>query len=255
MSHPSPGDELWCRRFHPAQKPAARLVCLPHAGGSAPFFLPVAAALSPDVDVVAIQYPGRQDRRAEAPIDDLPVLVDRIYEVLRRQPELPLTLFGHSMGAVIGFELARRFEADGQRPVRLLASGRRAPGTHREETTFDSDEAIMAEVRKLSGTAASLLDDEEMMRAALPALRADYRAIEAYRCGPDVAVDTPITVLTGDSDPKTTLDEAKAWDRHTGGGCDLRVFTGGHFFISDRSAEVMRVIEDHFRQEGIRSAG
>lgn len=255
MSQPSPGDELWCRRFHPAEKPAARLVCLPHAGGSAPFFLPVAAALSPDVDVVAIQYPGRQDRRAEAPLDDMSVLVDRIYEVLRRQPELPLTLFGHSMGAVIGFELARRFEADGQRPVRLLASGRRAPGTHRDETTFDSDEAIMAEVRRLSGTAVSLLDDEEMMRAALPALRADYRAVESYRCGPDVAVDTPITVLTGDSDPKTTLDEAKAWDRHTKGACDLRVFTGGHFFLSERSGEVMQVLEEHFQQEGVRSAG
>ncbi|WP_435126763.1 thioesterase II family protein [Actinacidiphila sp. bgisy144] len=255
MSQPSSGDNLWCRRFRPAPNPAARLVCLPHAGGSAPFFLPVAAALSPQVDVVSIQYPGRQDRRAEAPLDDLSVLVDGIYQVLRRQPELPLTLFGHSMGAVIGFELARRFEADGVRPVRLMASGRRAPGTHRDESTFGSDDAIMAEVRELSGTAASLLSDDEMMRAALPALRADYRAVETYRCGPDVAVDTPITVLTGDSDPKTTLDEAKAWDRHTRGGCDLRVFTGGHFFISERAAEVMRVLEDHFREQGARHAG
>src|SRR3954451_18000639 len=211
MSQPSPGDELWCRRFHPAKNPDSRLVCLPHAGGSASFYLPVAAALTPDVDVVAIQYPGRQDRRTEQPIDDLAILVDRLYEVLRRQPELPTTFLGHSMGAVVGFELTRRLEADGHAPVRLFASGRRAPSTYREEKTYTSDEAILAEVRRLSGTASALLGDEEMMRAALPALRADYKAVEAYRCEPGITVDCPITVLTGHSDPKTTLDEAKAW--------------------------------------------
>ncbi|MFC8723518.1 thioesterase II family protein [Kitasatospora sp. NPDC057198] len=247
MSRPSPGDELWCRRFHPATEPAARLVCLPHAGGSASFFLPVSAALSPAVDVLSIQYPGRQDRRAEQPIADLAVLVDRIHEVLRRQPELPVTLLGHSMGAVIGFELVRRMEAEGHAPVRLFASGRRAPSTFRRENTFRSDDAILAEVRRLSGTASALLGDDEMMRAALPALRADYTAVEGYRCAPGTAVDTPITVLTGDDDPKTTLDEAMAWAEHTRQPLDLRVFTGGHFFISERSKEVMRVLVDHFR--------
>lgn len=255
MSQPSPGDELWCRRFHPAKNPAARLVCLPHAGGSAPFYLPVAAALSPDVDVVAVQYPGRQDRRTEQPVDDLAVLADRIYDVLRRQPELPLTFLGHSMGAVLGFELARRLEADGREPVRLFASGRRAPSTYREENTHRSDETILAEVRRLSGTASALLGDEEMMRAALPALRADYKAVETYRCEPGATVDCPITVLTGDSDPKTTLDEAKAWEQHTTGSLDLRVFTGGHFFISERSKEVLQVLEQHFQAERARTVG
>ncbi|MER7674798.1 alpha/beta fold hydrolase [Kitasatospora sp. NPDC096128] len=255
MSRPSPGDELWLRRFHPADSPTARLVCLPHAGGSASFYLPVSAAMGPGVDVLAIQYPGRQDRRMEQPIDDLTVLVDRLYEVLRRQPELPLTFLGHSMGAAIGFELTRRFEADGTTPVRLFASGRRAPSTFRQEETFRSDDAILAEVRRLSGTASALLGDEEMMRAALPALRADYKAIEAYRCEPEAVVDCPITVLTGDNDPKTTLGEANAWAIHTTSPLDLRVFPGGHFFISERSKDVMAVLVEHFRQEHARTAG
>ncbi|MFF1462898.1 thioesterase II family protein [Streptomyces sp. NPDC058330] len=250
MSQPSPGDELWCRRFHPAKNPAARLVCLPHAGGSASYFLPVASALSPDVDVLAIQYPGRQDRRSEQPIDDLAILADQLHGVLRRQPELPLTLLGHSLGATLAFEVARRLEADGHPPVRLFASGRRAPSTHRDEIAHRTDEAIMAEVRRLSGTASALLADDEMMRAAMPALRADYKAAETYRCAPDVTVMCPITVLTGDSDPKTTLDEAKAWSLHTTGSFDLRVFAGGHFFISDRSKEVMQVLKQHFGTEG-----
>ncbi|MFI6093868.1 thioesterase II family protein [Streptomyces sp. NPDC051218] len=255
MSQPSPGDELWCRRFHPAKNPAARLVCLPHAGGSASFFLPVAAALSPDVDVLAIQYPGRQDRRAEQPIDDLAILADRLHGVIQRQPELPLTLLGHSLGATLAFEVVRRIEADGHSPVRLFASGRRAPSTHRNEFAHRSDTAIMAEVRRLSGTASALLGDEEMMRAALPALRADYKAAETYRSAPDATVNCPITALTGDSDPKTTLDEAKAWGQHTTGSLDLRVFTGGHFFISDRSAEVMQVLKQHFGVEHTRAGG
>jgi surfactin synthase thioesterase subunit len=250
MSQTSPDDDLWCRRYRPSRTATTRLVGLPHAGGSATFFLPVSAALGPAVDVVAIQYPGRQDRRSERPIDDMAVLADRIHAILRRQPELPLTLFGHSMGAVIGFEVTRRLEAEGHGPVRLFASGRRAPATYRNETVHLRDDAgIIAEVRKMSGTASSVLGDDEIMRAALPALRADYRATETYTCAPEVTVNCPITALTGDNDPKTTLDEAKAWAEQTTGSFDLHVFTGGHFFLTDHADEIIKLINQHLRAE------
>jgi surfactin synthase thioesterase subunit len=243
-------DDLWCRRYRPAKNAATRLVCLPHAGGSAAYFLPVSAALSPGVDVVAIQYPGRQDRRAEQPIDDMAVLADRIHTILRRQPELPLILFGHSMGAVIGFEVTRRLEAEQRAPMRLIVSGRRGPSTYRNETVhLRDDDGIIAEVRKMSGTASSVLGDEEIMRAALPALRADYRATETYTCPPDVTVDCPITALTGDSDPKTSLDEAQAWAAHTTGAFDLHVFAGGHFFLNDHAEEIIKLIAGHLHAE------
>jgi len=128
MSQNSSDDDLWCRRYRPARNATVRLVCLPHAGGSATFFLPVSAALSPGVDVVAIQYPGRQDRRAESPIDDIAALADRIHATVRRQPEMPLILFGHSMGAVIGFEVTRRLEAEGHGPAQRLAELLRSEG-------------------------------------------------------------------------------------------------------------------------------
>jgi surfactin synthase thioesterase subunit len=254
MSKPSPNDDLWCRRYRPTRTATARLVCLPHAGGSATFFLPVAAALSPGVDVVAIQYPGRQDRRSERPLDDMAVLADQIHAILRRQPEMPLTLFGHSMGAVIGFEVTRRLEADGLGPVRLYASGRRAPATHRDETVHLRDDAgILAEVRKMSGTASSVLGDDEMMRAALPALRADYRATETYICSPETKVNCPITALTGDNDPKTTVDEAKAWAQQTTGAFDLHVFAGGHFFLTDHADEIVKLLGQRLRAEPVRT--
>jgi surfactin synthase thioesterase subunit len=246
MSQTSPGHNWWCRRYRPARNPAARLVCLPHAGGSASFFLPLAEALSPRVDVVAIQYPGRQDRHAEPPIDDIGVLADQIYTALELEPELPLILLGHSMGAIVGFEVTRRLEAGQHGPARLVVSGRRAPATDRNEIVhLRDDDGIIAEIRKLSGTAAEVLSNDEIMRAALPALRADYTATETYTCAPDITVNCPITVLTGDSDPKTTLAEARAWGKHTTSSIDLHVFTGGHFFISDHVGDVIKLITQH----------
>jgi surfactin synthase thioesterase subunit len=254
MSQPSAADNSWCRRYRPSRDAAARLVCLPHAGGSAPFFLPVAAALSPGIDVVAIQYPGRQDRRTEPPISDMAVLADQVHAVLRRQPEMPVTIFGHSLGAVLGFEVTRRLEADGLGPVRLFASGRRGPSTYRDEKVHLLDDAgILAEVRRMNGTASSVLGDDEMMRAVLPPLRADYQAAETYSCPPEVTVGCPITALTGDNDPKTTVDEAGAWARHTTGAFDLQVFPGGHFFLTDHADQVIKILDRHFQADHARS--
>jgi surfactin synthase thioesterase subunit len=255
MSHPTSDDGLWCRRFRPAPNAGSRLVCLPHAGGSASFFFQMSAALTPGVDVVAIQYPGRQDRRTETPIGDMATLADRVHEILRRQPEMPLTFFGHSMGALLGFEVTRRLEADGHGPVRLYASGRRGPATHRDDKVHLRDDAgIIAEVRQLNGTASSLLYDDELMRATLPALRADYRATETYSCAPDTKVNCPISVLTGNNDPKTTLSEARAWAQHTVGSFDLHVFTGGHFFLSDQPGEIVKLLQRHFQLDDARNA-
>lgn len=253
MPEPSAESGLWFRRYRPAKNPSARLVCLPHAGGSAPFFLPVAAALCPTgVDVVAVQYPGRQDRRSERPIDNMPELADRLYGVLRGEPELPVTFFGHSLGAIVAFEVVRRFEADGLGPVPLFASGRRSPSSHRDhddDVHTRDDAGIMAELRRLNGTSSMLLNDDEMMRAALPALRADYCVAETYRCAPEDTVSSPITVLTGDSDPKTSLDEAQAWAQHTSGAFDLHVFPGGHFYLTDHVDAVNKILDSHFQAE------
>ena len=250
MSQPSLDNDLWCRRYRPTYTATARLVCLPHAGGSASFFLPVSKALSPEVDVVSVQYPGRQDRRNEKPVTDLSLLADQVHAVLRNQPgELPLTFFGHSMGASLAFEVALRMEADNHGPVRLFASGRRAPSVFREETVHRLDDAgLLAAIRELDGTSSVLLNDDELMRAALPALRADYRAAELYQGRPGATVNCPITVLTGDRDPKTSLDDAQAWARHTtSDSFDVKVFPGGHFFLSDQTDDVIKVLDQHFQ--------
>ncbi|WP_055495823.1 thioesterase II family protein [Streptomyces sp. TP-A0356] len=252
---PSPSDDLWIRRFQPAPEATERLVCFPHAGGSASFYLPVSSALSPEVDVVAVQYPGRQDRRRERGLTSIAELADGVTEALAAWDDRPLTFFGHSMGSVVAFEVARRMERAGSGPVRLFASGRRAPSRTRGEKVHTlHDAAVVAELRSLSGTDTQFLDDEELLRMVLPAIRSDYQAVETYRCDPGATVRCPVTVLVGFDDPKTSLDEARAWEEHTLSGMDLRVFPGGHFFLSEHPADVIAVLTEHFSATASRQA-
>ncbi|WP_149256771.1 thioesterase II family protein [Actinomadura sp. K4S16] len=247
MSTSAEVADRWFRRFPASPAPAVparpRLVCFPHAGGSASFYHPFARELAGACEVVAVQYPGRQDRRAEAPCTDLESLAGLVHEVLPREPGRPLALFGHSMGAVLAYEVARRLEGEGTDPAVLIVSGRRAPSTHRHEDVHRrSDDALLAEVAGLSGTSAALLEDEELRRMILPALRADYRAIETYRHRPGPPLACPVSVLTGDRDPRVSTAEAEAWRAHTGGGFRMRTLPGGHFYLSERRAEVAAAI-------------
>jgi surfactin synthase thioesterase subunit len=238
-------DDLWIRRYHQSPEPKIRLACLPHAGGSASYFFSTSAALAPGIETLAVQYPGRQDRRKEPLVDRLDVLADRVAAALLPWGrDVPLALFGHSMGALLAFEVTRRLERAGITPVTLFASGRRAPGTHRFETVHRGDDnAIIAEMRELSGTDTTLLGDADFMRVMLPAVRADYKAIETYRPSREV-VAAPIVALVGDTDPKATATETAAWSDHTTGGFELRTFAGGHFYLNRHAPKVLQVISD-----------
>jgi surfactin synthase thioesterase subunit len=235
----------WIRRFHPAPAAAARLVCFPHAGGAASYFHPVSAALSPAVEVLAVQYPGRQDRHAEPLVDDLFVLADRLADVLAEEARGPLAFFGHSMGASLAFEVARRLEPRGTRLLELFVSARRAPTAVRDERAHEkADAALLAEVKRLGGTQAWVLDDEELVRLVLPTLRNDYKAAELYRYRPGPDVSCPVTALIGDSDPKVTEAEARPWAERTSGGFELKTYSGGHFYLNDHATDVIRLLRE-----------
>ncbi|MFD0259737.1 thioesterase II family protein [Kitasatospora indigofera] len=235
------GDsERWIRRFHPAPESRVKLVCLPHAGGSAGYYLPLSELLGPGIEVLAIQYPGRQDRWHEPLVEDIGTLADLITAALRPWTGGPLALFGHSMGAVLGFEVARRLQ-DGPAgpPPALFASGRRAPSrTRNERVHLLGDDDLVAEIEALQGTAPGALADPELRALVLPGVRSDYRAVETYRCPPGVTVDVPVTVLVGDSDPRVSVAEAEAWSEHTTAGSSVQVFPGGHFYLAEAWAEI-----------------
>ncbi|WP_416974884.1 thioesterase II family protein [Streptomyces sp. 4F14] len=238
-------DGRWIRRFAAAEDAPYRVVCFPHAGGAASYFLPVAKALAPGAEVLAIQYPGRQDRRHEPGVTSIVDLAGTIASVLPPWLDRPTVLFGHSMGASVAFEVARRLERAGTVALALFVSGRVAPTRIRPETVHQRDDAgLLAEVKKLSGTDERLFDDEELVRLILPTLRSDYTAVETYRFEPGPRLETPIHAHLGDTDPRVTPDEAADWREQTNGPFTLRTYTGGHFYLNAHREQVIRAITE-----------
>nr|WP_230416703.1 alpha/beta fold hydrolase [Micromonospora tarapacensis] len=226
------------------------MVCFPHAGGAASFYHPLARATAGVADVVGIQLPGRQDRRHEPCIDDLPALADAVADALGGCIHRPLAFFGHSMGAVLAFEVAARLERDtGTILRRLFVSGRRAPSRYRDDDLHRSgDQALIAELRALSGTDSALLDDGELLQMILPAIRGDYRAIERYRYTPGVVVSCPISALVGEEDPRATVGEVSDWAGHTTATFDLHTFPGRHFYLADEINGVATLVRGRLGQ-------
>ncbi|HEX3784968.1 MAG TPA: alpha/beta fold hydrolase [Pseudonocardiaceae bacterium] len=243
-------EDLWIRCFHPAPQRPISLFCLPHAGGSASNYFAFSAAVGEVAEVFAVQYPGRQDRWQDKPLADLRELAAPIADALAAWGERPLALFGHSMGSALAFELTRSLEQRGIEPLHLFASGGRAPALPRDEKIhLLDDEGLITEMKALGGTDPRLFDEPDLLEMVLPAVRADYTAIETYLAEPGATVRAPITVLTGEADPRTTVEQAKGWQQHTTGEFDLRVFPGGHFFLYDQVPEIARTVLDRLRSD------
>lgn len=224
----------WLRRWG-SESAGCRLICFPHAGGAASSFAPLARAVAGGLEVVALQYPGRQERLGETCVDNIEGLTAAIVPELNGELDGPFALFGHSMGAIVGFEVARALEHGRGRAARgLFVSGRRAPTTWRDEQVHrGGDSSLLREVARLGGTPSLLLDDEDVQQMMLPALRGDYKAIETYRWQPGPPLSCPVWALVGEADPLTTVAEAAAWAPHTTATFELRTYPGTHFYLAD----------------------
>jgi medium-chain acyl-[acyl-carrier-protein] hydrolase len=190
------------------------------------------------IELCAIQLPGREQRFAEPCFDRLDPLLDALMPVLNPWLDRPFVLFGHSLGALVAFELARRL-ADVP-PAGVVASAFRAPHLPAERALSGLPDAeFVAEIARLGGTPPELLGDAELMEAMLPALRADFALAESYRHEPGMRLAAPIVAMGGAADPWVGAEALGDWAAHTGAGFRLRLFRGGHFYLVEERGEVI----------------
>ncbi|WP_165986538.1 alpha/beta fold hydrolase [Streptomyces sp. YIM 98790] len=248
----------WLRGFHDRESAAARLVCFPHAGGAANAFAALSAALPEDIGLLAVQYPGRQDRRAEPCADTIAALAAGVAGALTDGTEgeerggVPLFLLGHSMGALVAFETARLLQdRSGPEAARLFVSAARSPSADWAEPDVDalSDEQVVSELRRLGGVPEALLSDPETVRELLRLLRADVRALRRHRAPRDAVLTAPVTVLLSAGDPKNSLAQMAEWAAHTKAGHAVETLDGGHFALIEQSERVAELITGAVRAD------
>jgi surfactin synthase thioesterase subunit len=219
----------------PAAHPRMRLFCFAYAGGSAFSYTPWRAALDPSIEICAVQLPGRGARIAEPPIASMPMLLRHLAPAIAQQSPLPFAFFGHSVGALIAFELARYLRLHGiAGPDHLFMSGCHAPQYRSVSRNLHllPDDALIEKLRDYNGTAPEVLANRELMDLMLPTIRADFALAETYtyRSGPLLQV--PISVFAGKQEENKAPGQVDGWSKETAARCHVTWFEGGHFFIN-----------------------
>ncbi|MFF4159226.1 thioesterase II family protein [Streptomyces sp. NPDC001678] len=224
-----------------------RLFCLPYAGGSAAVYHKWRGAAPGRFQVCALELPGRGRRLTETPISRLRPMVKALADAIEGALDRPFALFGHSMGALLAFELTRTLRERGlPLPAHLFVSGAAAPGTPRRRPVVHSatDAELRQELRFLNGTPRELLENEELMALMLPTLRADFSVLETYEYRAQPPLPVPLTVFGGTADPSVPPTALHGWREHTTGSPRLQLFPGDHFFLHSAAPDVLAAIRD-----------
>jgi medium-chain acyl-[acyl-carrier-protein] hydrolase len=245
------GKSRWFAHIKPNPQARLRLFCFPYAGGSALIFRKWVDILPSFVEVCPVQLPGRGNRLDEEPFTCPDELVRAVAAALLPHLDKPFALFGHSMGATISFELARLLRREGAvMPQLLFISGRRAPQVpDREPPLYNlPEQELMAELHKLGGTPAEVLEHPELMEVMLPLLRADLTVAETYTCATEPPLDCPLCVFGGLQDKDVTREDLLAWAEHTTGRFTLRMLAGDHFFLNTAQSLLLRTLSQEMYQ-------
>lgn len=231
---PQTRSRPWVRCLNSAPLGAERLVCFPHSGGSAHIYAPWAAPLGSDVQLMAVQYPGRGDRFGETPVGSVREMSSFAAAELSRLTPAPFALFGHSLGAVVAYETAIMLRDTVASPLCLLVSGS-APPQHvgGGRTHLANDSELWSSVQQLGGIEPEVADNDELVDALLPVLRADISAHESYLMRPGrTPLSCPVHCYYGVGDPLVDEAQLPGWAEISTGPFTLRAREGGHFHLT-----------------------
>lgn len=235
----------WIAVLRPAASPRVRLLCFPHAGGAAYAFQAWPGYLPPDVEVCALQLPGRGCRLLEAPMTRVDQVMEPLWEAFQPFLQAPVAFFGHSLGALIAFEFARQLQARNIPLAHLFVAGATAPQLPYPEPPIRHlpDREFMAEVRqRYEALPEEILRDEKMVAVFLPALRADFTMAETYQIFDGPLLECGISAFGGDQDGSVAVHELAAWRERTGSTFKFSMFPGGHFFVDSARESVIKVV-------------
>jgi myxalamid-type polyketide synthase MxaE and MxaD len=237
----------WVIGSRPGPTARFRLFCFPYAGGGATLFRRWTAEASCEIEVCPVQLPGREERLIDRPFNQLTALVETLEDVLAEYLDVPFAFFGHSMGALIAFELTRQLRRHGRPgPVHLFVSAHRAPhrpSRHRPLHQLATDE-FWREIWAMGGTAKSAFQNAELKQVFEPLLRADFALCETYRYEPEAPLDCPISAFGGRRDPWVTVLDLVDWRSHTRAPFALRMVPEGHFFLDRARTSLLQAIAD-----------
>jgi len=227
----------------PNSRATLRLFCFPYAGGAAHIYRSWSDTLPPFVEVCSVQLPGRGTRIREEPLSDLWQVVEEAAQGLQPYFDRPFAFFGHSMGALICYELTRQLESENKTgPKHLFVSAHRAPHLPRIEPSFYDlpDDELIDELRRLKGTPSEVLENPELMHLMLPLMRADFSVCQIYEYQAAAKpLACPITVFGGLEDTVTN-EQLQEWRQHTTATFKLKLFPGDHFFIHTSQESLLR---------------
>lgn len=241
--------DRWVLRPSPRAAPSLRLICVPYAGAGAAAFQGWSELLPDDIEPWLLRLPGREARFREDSRTEVPILVKEAAAVLGPALDGPYALFGHSLGALVAFELARELRRSyGKEPVHLSVSARSAPHLplrHAVVHQLPDDLFLEALDQRFNAIPPAIRDEPQMRALYLPVLRADVTLLETYEHTTDAPVSCSITAYGGVEDPEFGNGELEGWQQHTASAYRLRMFPGGHFFLNpERSKLISDVLDD-----------